>query len=105
MTPEDFVKAFYKEKEQLLKLYFDKNQETAVGVEIQSLKLRFGKKDKLRKILDLALKDALYTILLGLDGATSIGDKQEIYSLHDETGNELTGGDIQGLAWEYFQEE
>jgi hypothetical protein len=40
--------------------------------------------------------------LLGLDGEASIGDKQTMYKLFDEENNELTGGEIEVSAYEYF---
>lgn len=102
MTPEEFVKGFYLEKQQLVDLYFNSAEQTAVSELIRSLDLDPEKKQVLKKIVDVALTDALYTILLGLDGEAQIGDHQETYSLQDEEGNELAGGEIEGHAWEYF---
>ena len=105
MTPKNFVDGFYKEKQSLLKAYFDNEEYTEVGNLIKTLDLKDDKEKTLRKVLDSALTDALYTVLLGLDGAASIGDKQETYKLFDEDGNELTGGEIEMHAWKYFQEK
>jgi hypothetical protein len=102
MTSTEFVEGFYKEKEDLLKLYSDNEQETEVGNLIKTLDLKDDKKETLMKIIDNALTDTLYTVLLGLDGAASIGDRQEMYKLLDENGNELTGGEIEVNAWEFF---
>ena len=104
MTPKEFVEGFYKEKQGLLDIYFKNYENSEVGNLIKSLDLKDDKEKTLKKILDFALTDTFYTVLLGLDGAASIGDKQEIYKLFDESGNELTGGKIEGYAWEYFQE-
>ncbi|WP_181858425.1 hypothetical protein [Winogradskyella arenosi] len=49
------------------------------------------------------MTDVFYTILLGLDGCASIGGIQETYELKDENGNQLNG-EIEGYAYEYFQE-
>ncbi|WP_161634436.1 hypothetical protein [Aquimarina pacifica] len=48
--------------------------------------------------------DIFYTILLGLDGSTSIGRIQEMYDLKDENGNQLSG-EIEGYADKCFQEK
>ncbi|WP_262887814.1 hypothetical protein [Leptobacterium flavescens] len=34
---------------------------------------------------------AFYSILLGLDGATTLGGVQELYDIFDENGNQLSG--------------
>jgi hypothetical protein len=52
--------------------------------------------------LDAVLRDAFYTVLLGLDGEAQIGGHQETYEITDENGNILTGGEIESYAWEYF---
>ena len=102
MTPEEFVKEFYIERESLINLYFQRENQTDVSSLIQSLNLNSEQEIIFKKILYLSFRDLIYTILLGLDGAASIGTKQQLYSIHDEEGNELTGGDIEANAWEYF---
>ena len=102
MTSKEFVESFYKEKEGFLQMYLDTDQGTDVGKLIETLNLSADKHLILKKILNQTLTDAFYTILLGLDGAASIGDRQEMYKLLDEDGIELTGGEIEGYAWEYF---
>ena len=54
--------------------------------------------------MDGALTDMCYTILLGLDGEANIGGTQEMYKIYDESGSELTGGEIEAYAWEYFHD-
>ena len=39
---------------------------------------------------------------MGLEGEAQIGERQESYKIEDENGNELTGGEIESYAWEYF---
>ena len=102
MTPKDFTKGFYDEKAHLLKTYFDTNQGSEVGILIRTLDLEVDQIEILKKILNNVITDSLYTVLLGLDGAASIGGQQEMYKLLDENGNELTGGEIESYAWEYF---
>jgi hypothetical protein len=105
MTPEEFVKEVFKEKEYLLKLYFDKEQKVYASTLIKKLQLDGSSIEVLKKIIDSVLTDAFYTVLLGLDGAASIGNRQEMYNLFDEEGNPLTGhGEIEGYAYEYFHD-
>lgn len=102
MTPKEFVEGIYKEKNELLKIYLANEQKTEVGKLSKSLKLMGDDKETLTKIVDLALTDSLYTLLLGLDGAGSLGGRQETYRLFAENGEELTGGEIEGSAWFFF---
>ncbi|WP_343635655.1 hypothetical protein [Fluviicola sp.] len=104
MTPEEFVKTFYNEKEDLLRAYLSQDTETNVGELIKSLNLTDQQFEILKKVLDSSFTDIFYTILLGLDGCASIGGIQEMYELRDENGNQLSG-DIEGYAYEYFHGE
>jgi hypothetical protein len=103
MTTEEFVKAFYAEKQNFLKEYISENSETEVGHLIKSLNLNVEQNEIIKKILDSSFTDIFYSILLGLDGCASIGGIQEIYDLKDEDGNQLSG-EIEGYAYEYFHE-
>ena len=102
MTPEEFVKNFYLERKSLVDLYLSSGNQTDVTKLIADLQLDEEKTEKIRQILNGVLRDAFYTTLLGLDGEAQIGERQEAYKIEDENGNELTGGEIEGFAWEYF---
>ncbi len=102
MIPEEFVKNFYLERKSLVDLYLSSDNETDVSKLISDLQLDELKTEKLRQILNGVLGDAFYTTLLGLDGEAKIGERQETYKIEDENGNELTGGEIESYAWEYF---
>ena len=102
MTPQNLAKAFLKEKKNSINSHFDSNDQSVVGELIKNLNLHDKSTERLRQIINGVLTDALYTILLGIDGAASIGDNQELYKSFDESGNELTGGEIKGEAWDYF---
>jgi hypothetical protein len=104
MTPKDFVEGFFQLKQELLDTYFKSQPDSAVGAQIASLCLSPSQQATLKEILDGALNDALYTVLLGLDGEASIGGVQEAYELYDESGNLLTGGEIEGWAGERFND-
>jgi len=103
MIPEDFVKGFYVERKKLLEYYFNPKMKTEAGTRISGLNLNKQDLEKLKQLLHTCIGDAFYTILLGLDGAATIGDTQQQYQIFDENNNELTGGEIEGCAWEYFQ--
>ena len=103
MKTEEFVKAFYSEKQNFLKEYLSEKSETEVRQLIESLNLTDQQTEIMKKILDSSFTDIFYTILLGLDGSASIGGIQEMYDLKDENGNQLSG-EIEGYAYEYFQE-
>lgn len=104
MTTEEFVKAFYNEKQYSLKEYLSENSKTEVGELIKSLNLDEQQFEILKKIFDGLFTDVFYSILLGLDGSASIGGIQEVYDLKDENGNQLSG-EIEGYAYEYFHRE
>ncbi len=103
MKAEEFVKLFYKEKELFLKEYFSNNSETEVKSMIDSLNLDNNQQRTLLKILDSSFSDIFYSILLGLDGASSLGGVQQVYEIKDEEGNVISVGDIETFAYEYFQ--
>lgn len=102
MTADEFVKGFYLERQSLIDIYFNSNSRTDVSELIKSLNLDEKGTERLRQILNNSLRDAFYTVLLGLDGEANIGDKQILYKVFDEGNNELTGGKIEIAAYEYF---
>jgi hypothetical protein len=105
MTPEEFVQCFVAEKETLLQTYFMPDSETDVGMRLGKLGLDSERLLAVREILDGALTDAFYTVLLAIDGEASLGGKQILYKLLDDNGTELTGGEIEAAAWEAFHGE
>jgi hypothetical protein len=104
-TPEELVERFFLLKQELLKLYLRVPPETQVGLKVASLALAPSQQTTMKAILDGVLNDALYTVLLALDGEASMGGVQEQFKLYDESGNLLTGGRIEGAASEWFQGE
>lgn len=103
MTPEEFVKIFKRHKDELLEDYLAVPPETAVGKRIQRLGLSTEQSAEMVRILDDALTDAHYSILLGLDGCANIGGVQQDYRIHTETGDLITtGGMFEDYAWEFF---
>ena len=105
MKAEEFVAAFKEEKEGLSKLYLQGKDETGVSSIIKSMNLNSEQTGQMGTLIDAALTDAFYTILLGLDGCCSIGGAlQQKFSLKDENGQEVSG-DIESAAYQIFQEE
>lgn len=102
MTPEGFVKGFYLERQFLIDSFFDPENRSEVAAIIKSLDLDEKQTERLRQVLSGALRDTLYSVLLGLEGEASIGGIQTTYKLLDEENNELSGGDIEAFAYEYF---
>lgn len=103
MNDKQFVEEFYELKKSLMDDYFSNTPEPNRAALLESLELSSDKKKTLQKIMDTVLTDALYTILLGLEGSATIGIEQEMYKLISEDGVELTGQDIESHAWELFQ--
>jgi hypothetical protein len=105
MNADDFAKNCRMEKDSLLAAYLDEAIETAVGIRIRDMQLDEKKLAILRDILDGVLTDAFYTLLLGLDGAASIGGLQQCFDLRDESGDKIGGdGELEAAAYSHFHE-
>ena len=106
MNAQEFVSYWKKEKESSIELYFSGSENTAVSSLIEDLELDEDKKEILKKAFDQALTDTYYTLLLGLDGAASIGGLQHIFSIYDEEKNLISEcGDLEAEAYTQFQEQ
>ena len=105
MNAEEFVKNFYKEKQDVLNGYFNEDEESEAGVIIYKLIDSGVHKDVLYRLVESSLIDTYYTILLGLDGEANIGGTQMTYKIYDEDDNLINEcGEIEEKAYEYFQE-
>lgn len=110
MTPKEFVEGFYKEKQELLNEYLSPDSQTEVSTLIKSMRLNKEQSEILEKLLDSSFTDIFYSILLGLDGCTSIGGlTQQQFTILDENNNQVCGeehlGEVEALAYEYFHEK
>ncbi|SQI41581.1 Uncharacterised protein [Leminorella richardii] len=105
MTAEEFVKEFWLLKESDVNGALDFNNQRLTSRLVENMGLTDVQHQQLREVLDAVLTDTLYTILLGLDGETHIGEHQISYRIHDEDNNEITGGNIEAYAYEYFHEK
>jgi hypothetical protein len=105
MNADDFARLCREEKDSLLSAYFDEGVETAVGVRLREMQLDEARLAILRDILDCVLTDAFYGLLLGLDGAASIGGMQQCFELRDESGNKISGdSELEAAAFTHFHE-
>lgn len=106
MTAEEFAKNFYLEKKHFISSSFDFESEgrTYISTKIQELNLDQEQTEKLKHIVSSLLTDAFYTILLGLDGCTSIGgNNQQPFKIYDEEENLISDcGELEAEAYDYF---
>ena len=103
MNAEEFVKNCYKEKENMQKIYFDKEKETDVGNQMKNIASKGISNEEVKKLINSVMNEVFYTVLLGLDGETSLGDVQMQYKLFDENDNLIEG--IEEYAYDIFMSE
>lgn len=106
MTAKEFVKAAKEEKQNTMSVYSSAGSKTKAGQMIQDLINMGVPKESLFQLEDNILNENYYSLMLALDGETSLGGIQMMYKLFDEEGNELTGsGDIESEAFKQFMDE
>jgi hypothetical protein len=104
MTSAEFVNHWRIEKDFLLELFTSPGGDTLVSQKIALMQLSEEQNTALREVLNLVLTDTFYTLLLGLDGAASIGGVQHNYRVLDEEGELLTGdGRVEAEAYTQLQ--
>jgi hypothetical protein len=103
LTPEEFVAEFVRLKDALVRGYLNEPDQYAGGAALAALGLSGEQRAALGTVLDAILKDALYTVLLALDGEASLATRQIPYTLLDGEGHPLSGL-LEGPAYEAFQE-
>ena len=107
MTSDEFAKNFYLEKLAFLKSCFQAQPEqpSVVNVKIKEMALTEHQTEKLKEVIDILLDDVFYTILLGLDGESTIGNTQQVYKIYDQDDNLISNcGELEASAYEYFHE-
>lgn len=106
MTPAEFVTHWRTEKDEMLRLFMGDVGATLVSQKISLMGLSDQQVVALREVLDTALTDAFYTLLLGLDGAASIGTAQHNYQVLDENGLVICGeGEVEAEAYAQFHKD
>ena len=102
----EFAKGCWEGKVWLQDLYFSEGAESKnlCAELIVELDLPEEKKPILYKLVDAALTDALYRLLLGLDGSMSIGKlTQQPYTITNASGEVISEcGDLEAAAYLYF---
>ena len=104
MTPQDFARIFVAHKSDLFAAYSESGSETAVGNMLSTFSNE-TERERVLAIIDDVLTDSLYSVLLGLDGAGSIGGTQQAYSIQSENGESVLSagsGELEGAAYEAF---
>jgi len=105
LTPAEFVTHWRVEKDDLLERFMSDAGESLIAQKISAMGLGEQQAMMLRDILDTALTDAFYTLLLGLDGAASIGSNQCSYRVLDEDGLIVCGdGRVETEAYAQFHQ-
>ena len=105
MTPKEFAREFRLLRDDLLKDYFDESGEISLIGKFKESGLNKEQIELVKDVMSEGLTDALYTILLGLDGCAQIGEYQINYSVYDEENNQVAGsGVMEEFAYEYLQE-
>ena len=66
------MKLCFKQNENDLKLYLDKNKTTEVIKRINTIIQNEANRNTLYELIDLLLKEHYYTMLLGIDGEASL---------------------------------
>lgn len=106
LTGEKFVELCFREKEDMLSDYFSSDSQTAVASIINELAANGVDKAALHELVNSVLNESFYTLLLALDGETSLSGEQICYKLFDEEDNLLNEcGEIEEAAYRFFMEE
>ena len=104
MTTEDFVQLFWQEKCDAVSTYRNAQAGSAVAAQIAAMGLNAAQLDQMHAVINTALTDTYYTILLALDGCASLGGVQQNYLVKDANGDIVCSGDgeLEASAFEYF---
>ena len=104
MEAKTFVANWAKHKDELLDEFCDAGSETYVRELISELNLDSTQLTQLRRVIDAALTDTMYGLLLGLDGEASIGSDQRVYQIFDEDNERFIAGpgELEAAAYECF---
>lgn len=105
MNTSDFVACWRREKDSLSSAFLDSSSRSEVAAKIASLNLEDSQLALVREIIDGVLTDVFYSLLLGLDGAASIGGVQQAYRILAENGELVSEcGDLEAEAWSQFHD-
>ena len=92
MHAKKFIDDVVASNASLLALYAQGCQgQTQLGALLDGLALVHGQREQVLALIKLAIDDATYQLVCGIEGSVSLGDSQQDYTLLDEDGNTLTG--------------
>jgi hypothetical protein len=103
MNAAQFVANWRREKEELMEYFMGASGDTVLAAPVAALGLTPEQLSGLREVLDAVLHDTMFTLLLGLEGATSIGGDRRHYRILDDQGNPVAApGQLEAEAWKQF---
>lgn len=103
MNADDFVAAWRRERDELLSIFTDPASQSETARLFAELKLNPDQQAKLVMALGAALTDTFYTLLMGIDGAASVGGIQEQFRLSTSDGTLVANpGELEVAAYEHF---
>lgn len=107
MSARDFATSCKLERDAMLAEYVDPRGSSAVTGHLNAAGLSSIQREHVVKALDLALTDAFYTMLMALDGAASLGGKQQTYRVVDGNGDTVAcgDGDLESAAFSALQSD
>jgi len=94
MHAKKFIDDVVASNASLLALYAQGREgQTRLGAQLDGLALAQGQgqREQVLALIKLAIDDATYQLVCGIEGSASLGDGQQDYTLVDEDGNTLTG--------------
>ncbi|PLY44339.1 hypothetical protein CSZ94_06265 [Janthinobacterium sp. ROICE36] len=92
MHAKKFIDAVVASNTSLLALYAQGRQgQTRLGTLLDALALAQAQREQILALIKLAIDDATYQLVCGIEGSASLGDSQQEYTLLDEEGHTLTG--------------
>ncbi|NBF02953.1 hypothetical protein GV819_11705 [Pseudomonas sp. Fl5BN2] len=104
MDAKTLVASWIAEKQHYLNS-LQESPSSSAAARLHALALPADQQAQVVELLDCALTDQLYTLLLGLDGAASIGGQQHDFALYNEAGQALTGsGELEAEAYAQLHE-
>lgn len=100
MHAKKFIDGVVASNASLLAMYAQGRQgQTRLGTLLDGLPLADGQREQVLALIKLAIDDATYQLVCGIEGSASLGNSQQDYTLLDEEGNTLTGA-LDALLYE-----
>ena len=92
MHAKKFIDDVVASNASLLALYAQGREgQTRLGAQLDGLALAQGQREQVLALIKLAIDDATYQLVCGIEGSASLGDGPPDYTLVYEDGHTLTG--------------